>query len=181
LSRGSALIGSEGHGVIAETPISPDVFKQGMRLLAGGVCILAASRDGEWHGMTMTAVCSLTMDPPTLIACVNRSAGAYEAMSTTGRVSVNVLSRDHTGLAERFASSEVKGPARFDSTQWSPMASGVPALIEALAVLDCEVIQDTVVGHHSVLFCQIRSARLQPEGQPLVHFNREFCTISPVG
>ncbi|WP_368737596.1 flavin reductase, partial [Salmonella enterica] len=42
-----------------------------MRLLAGGVCIAATNSDGEWHGLTMTAVCSLTMDPPSLIACVN--------------------------------------------------------------------------------------------------------------
>lgn len=141
----------QGNGILVETPISPDVFKQGMRLLAGGVCILATSNDGEWHGLTMTAVCSLTMDPHTVIACVNRASGAYRFMSATRRVSVNVLSDDHTDLAALFSSSEVKGPDRFAPQQWARMTSGVPALIEALAVLDCEVIQETAVGLHSVL------------------------------
>jgi flavin reductase len=166
--------------VIIETPISPDIFKQGMRQLAGGVCILATNSDGEWHGLTMTAVCSLTMDPPSLIACVNRDASAYGIISATRRVSVNVLSDDHKGLAALFSSPDVKGAARFHAHQWTRMASGVPALNEALAVLDCEVIQQTEVGQHSVLFCEVKNARLQPDRMPLVHFNREFCIVLPV-
>lgn len=160
----------------SETPISSDVFKQSMRLLAGGVCIVATNSSGEWHGLTMTAVCSLTMDPPSLIACVNRDAGAHGIMSATRRLSVNVLSHNHTGLAELFSSSKVKGPQRFDE-KWVEMASGVPALIDALAVLDCEVIQETVIGQHSVFFCEVKNARLQPDKRPLVHFNRKFCTV----
>jgi flavin reductase (DIM6/NTAB) family NADH-FMN oxidoreductase RutF len=166
--------------VISETPISSDLFKQGMRLLAGGVCIVATSRDGQCHGMTMTAVCSLTMDPPSLIACVNRDAAAYAVMRTTRRVSVNLLSDDHTDLAALFASSRVKGPDRFDPQQWTTMASGVPALIEALAVLDCEIIRETELGQHAVFFFEVKNARLQPERKPLVHFNREFCAVLPV-
>ena len=166
--------------MITETPISSGVFKQGMRLLAGGVCIVATNRNGEWHGLTMTAVCSLTMDPPSLIACVNRDAGAHDIMSTTRRVSVNVLSHDHIGLAELFSSSRVKGPNRFDEKKWIGMASGVPALVDALAVLDCEVMQEMTVGQHSVFFCEAKNVRLQPSGRPLVHFNREFCAVQPV-
>jgi flavin reductase len=166
--------------VITETPVSSDVFKQSMRLLAAGVCIVATNSNDEWHGLTMTAVCSLTMDPPSLIACVNRDAGAHGVMSATRRVSVNVLSHDHTDLAELFSSPRVKGPERFDGQKWIRMASGVPALIDALAVLDCEVTNETAVGQHSVFFCEIRSARLQPGRRPLVHFNREFCVLQPV-
>jgi flavin reductase len=109
----------QGNSVIIETPISPDIFKYGMRQLAGGVCIVATNSDGEWHGLTMTAVCSLTMDPPSLIACVNRDASAYAIISATRRVSANVLSDDHTGLATLFSSPDIKGPARFDAQHWT--------------------------------------------------------------
>ncbi len=163
--------------MITETPISSDLFKQSMRLLAGGGCIVATSSEGEWHGLTMTAVCSLTMDPPSLIACVNRDAGAHGIMSTTRRVSVNVLSHDHMDLAELFSSSRIKGPERFDERKWIRMANGLPALIDALAVLDCEVVQETVVGQHSVFFCEAKNARLQPNSKPLVHFDREFYAV----
>lgn len=166
--------------MITETPISPDGFKQSMRLLAGGVCILATSRDGEWHGLTMTAVCSLTMDPPSLIACVNRDAGARGVMSATRRVSVNVLSHHHTDLAELFSSPVIRGPQRFDDSTWTAMASGVPALVDALAVLDCEIIRETELGQHAVFFCEVKTTRLQPGRKPLVHFDREFCAVHPV-
>lgn len=166
--------------MITDTPISSEMFKQSMRLLAGGVCIVATNSDGEWHGLTMTAVCSLTMDPPSIIACVNRDAGAHDTMSATRRVSVNLLSHDHMDLAELFSSSRVKGPERFDESKWVGMASGVPALIDALAVLDCEVVREITVGQHSVFFCEVKNVRLKPNGRPLVHFNREFCAVQPV-
>jgi len=166
--------------VITETPISSEMFKQSMRLLAGGVCIVATNNNGEWHGLTTTSVCSLTMDPPSLIACVNRDARAHCIMSATRRVSVNVLTHDHMDLAELFSSSRVKGPERFDEKQWIAMASGVPALIDALTVLDCDVIQETAVGQHSAFFCEVKNVRLAPNRRPLVHFNREFCAVAPV-
>ena len=165
--------------MITEIPISSDVFKQSMRLLAGGVCIVATKRGSERHGLTMTAVCSLTTEPPSLIACVNRDAGAYETISATRRISVNVLSGSHVDLAKLFSSSKVRGAERFDHDRWLDMASGVPALVDALAVLDCEVIQETSMGQHSVFFCEIKAARLQPEKRPLIHFNREFCAVQP--
>lgn len=163
--------------MIAERPISSDVFKQGMGFLAGGVCIVAANSNGDWHGLTMTAVCSLTRDPPSLIACVNQHAGAHDVVSSTKRLSVNILSHEHTDLAELFSSPNVKGPKRFEGERWVTMASGVPALVDALAVLDCEVTREMTVGQHSVFFCEVKNARLQPDGRPLVHFNREFCAV----
>ena len=171
---------SKGSDVITERPVSPDVFKQSMRLLAGGVCIVATNSNGEWHGLTMTAVCSLTVDPPSLIACVNRDAGAHGIVSATKHMSVNVLSHEHADLAELFSSPKVKGPKRFDDERWVKMASGVPALVDALAVLDCEVIREMAVGQHSVFFCEVKNARLKPSGMPLVHSNREFCAVHPV-
>ena len=163
-----------------ETPISPAVFKQSMRRLAGGVCILASARDGERHGLTMTAVCSLTLDPPMLIAWVNRDAGAYETMRSTRRVSVNLLGSDQIELAELFSSSTIKGTERFERTEWVEMASGVPALTGALAVLDCQIVEEKAVGQHSVLFCEVKAARLEDEKDPLVHFDRQFCGLLPV-
>lgn len=190
IDRGAGSWGASGTGQrnmettesgTAETPISPAVFKQSMRLLAGGVCIVASAKDGERLGLTMTALCSLTLDPPTLIACVNRDAGAHAMMRSTRRVSVNFLGSDQVEVAELFSSSKIKGAERFDVTKWIDMASGIPALIDALAVLDCEIFEEVPVGQHSVFFCEVKAARLRPEKEPLVHFNREFCGLLPVG
>ena len=163
-----------------EAAISADTFRQSMRLLAGGVCIAATSLNGERLGLTVTAVCSLTADPPTLVVCINRAAGAHEAMRTTKRVSVNFLAAGHMRLAELFSSASTKGTHRFESAHWGNLPSGGPALIDALAVLDCEIVNEFSVGQHSVFFCEVKSAILESENRPLVHFNREFCGLLPI-
>lgn len=167
----------EEAAMTGELPISPAVFKQSMRRLAGGVCILASARDGERYGLTMTAVCSLTLDPPMLVACVNRDAGAYGTMRATRRISVNVLGADQVEIAELFSSATIKGTARFERAKWSEMDSGVPALAGALAVLDCQIVEEKVVGQHAVLFCEVKIVRLQGEKEPLVHFDGQFCGL----
>lgn len=167
--------------MIREVPISLTVFKQSMGRLAGGVCVLASACNGERHGLTMTAVCSLTLDPPMLIACVNRAAGASETIRSTRRVSVNLLGSDQVELAEVFSSSTIKGTERFKHTEWIEMESGVPALTGALAVLDCEIVEDKTVGQHSVLFCEVKAVRLRDEERdPLVHFDRGFFRLLPI-
>jgi flavin reductase len=169
-----------GAAVTKETPVSAEIFKQSMRLLAGGVCIAATANGGEWLGLTVTAVCSLTLEPPTLIVCVNRDAGAHATMRTTKRLSVNFLASEHVDLAQLFSSSSFKGSGRFDPVKWSAMASGMPALAGALAALDCVIIDELNFGQHSVFFCEVKAARLEPEREPLVHFNREFCELLPI-
>jgi flavin reductase len=171
---------ADAAAMSTEAPVSAEIFKQSMRLLAGGVCIAATAQNGERLGLTVTAVCSLTLDPPTLIVCVNRDAGAHNTMRATRRISVNFLASDHVELAELFSSSNFKGAGRFDPAKWTDMTSGVPALLGALAALDCEIIEEMSIGQHSVFFCEVKTARLDPEKEPLVHFNREFCELLPI-
>jgi len=169
-----------GNVMTTEAAISPDIFRQGMRLLAGGVCIAATSLNGERLGLTVTAVCSLTADPPTLVVCINRASGAHNAMRTTRRVSVNFLAAGQVRLAELFSSPSTKGAQRFEPAHWVDLTSGAPALVDALAVLDCEIVNELSVGQHSVFVCEVKSARLESENRPLVHFNREFCGLLPI-
>ena len=170
-----------GAAVTKETPVSAEIFKQSMRLLAGGVCIATTGKDGgEWLGLTVTAVSSLTLEPPTVIVCVNRDAGAHTTMHASRRLCVNFLASDHVELAQLFSSSSFKGSGRFDPSKWTAMTSGLPALIGALAALDCEIIDQMTFGQHSVFICEVKAVRLEPEKEPLVHFNREFCELLPI-
>jgi flavin reductase (DIM6/NTAB) family NADH-FMN oxidoreductase RutF len=93
---------------------------------------------------------------------------------------VNLLGSDQAELGELFSSSTIKGTERFERAEWVEMESGVPALTGALAVLDCEIVEEKVVGQHSVFFCEVKAARIERENDPLVHFNREFCRLLPI-
>jgi hypothetical protein len=89
-------------------------FREAMRHLAGGVCIVTVGAGGDRAGVTATSVSSLCAEPPTLLVCVNRASPCYAALTRFGAFAVNVLSADQREFAERFASgSSLKQSERF--------------------------------------------------------------------
>src|SRR6185295_16487338 len=86
-------------------------FKLGMRSLAGAVNIITCRHDGHIFGMTATAVCSATAEPPTVLACINRSTTTHEAVARAEIFCVNVLRHEDRELSGLFSGVQ-KGEAR---------------------------------------------------------------------
>jgi flavin reductase (NADH)/flavin reductase len=85
--------------------ISRDVFRTGMRHLAAGVCVITTSAHGGGRfGLTATAVCSVSADPPTLLVCLNNSTTTCKEILESGRFAVNVLAGHDQEIAQVFAS-----------------------------------------------------------------------------
>lgn len=81
-------------------PISSDAFRHGMRRLVSGVCILTSEFEGKAAGLTATAVTSLSVDPPRLLACVNEKASAFPVIEKSHVLCVNVLAADEVAYAK---------------------------------------------------------------------------------
>src|SRR5262245_34703660 len=112
------------------TEISPVTaeFKRAMRRLASTVTIITtADINGHRYGMTATAVNSLTMDPPSLLICVNHNASIHAPLVGRGRFCVNVLTTEHEDLVSAF-SGRLKGDERFTVGEWNDEDSGLPYL-----------------------------------------------------
>jgi flavin reductase (DIM6/NTAB) family NADH-FMN oxidoreductase RutF len=140
-------------------------FMQGMRGLAGGVCVIATEHEGERYGLTVTSVCSLSVAPPSVVICVDRCADAHDPICRAAAVTVNVLAASQRGVARLFAGLEAaRGPARFEQTGWARSATGLPRLADSLCCLDCEVTAIADGGTHSILIA-------------VVHWGRDFHTI----
>ena len=80
-----------------------DTFRQSMRLLASGVTIVASAFEGKRSGLTATAVCSLALAPPRILASINVQGHTYELVTRSRCMSINLLANDQKPLAERFA------------------------------------------------------------------------------
>jgi flavin reductase (NADH)/flavin reductase len=133
-----------------------------MRRLAAAVCLITSVRPGgDRLGLTATAVCSVTADPPTLLCCINRGSGSHAAIREAGVFAVNVLALEDRSLADRFASAKVDWDARFDAGLWMRMKTGSPVLESALAAFDCRVAQAVDVGTHGILFGEIQAIRVR--------------------
>jgi flavin reductase (DIM6/NTAB) family NADH-FMN oxidoreductase RutF len=93
-------------------PASQAAFRQAMRGIAGTAHLVTTSdAAGAWHGMAATAVTSVSMDPPSLLVCINRDATTRSPVEARGAFCVNVLAADHRDHCNRFGSPVVVGSA----------------------------------------------------------------------
>ena len=158
-------------------PIDSASYKSGMRQLASGVCLVTTrSADGSRSGLTATAVCSVSIDPPTLLVCVNQQNGSYRAIREAGHFAVSVLASKDQDLSNRFASA-VSGDERFEHGEWSEMVTGAPVLDSALASFDCTVSSVEDVGSHGVFFGEVQAVRTRDDEGPLLYGNGHYATL----
>lgn len=157
-------------------PVGLDDFLAGMQRLASAVTIVATEVDGVRAGLTASAVTSLTAEPPTLLACVNRDAGTHGLLLEAGRFSVNLLGRGHEDIAGAFAGfTGLEGPERFEVGSWRAGDHGVPVLEGALASFECLVDEVVVRSSHDVFIGAIEAVHLpEVEVDPLLYLDRAF-------
>ena len=157
-------------------------YRDLMRSQAGAVALIATGAVGTRRGLTATAVCSLTDEPPTLLVCVNQSASAHDEIGRQGCFSVNLLSTEHQDLAGVFSGrTELQGEARFDDALWQTLKTGAPILKRALASFDCEVTEQRKVATHSIFVGEVRDGRVGAQASPLIYFQGGFCELHNPG
>lgn len=145
-----------------------DLFRLGMRQQASAVCVITTIHDGHKHGMTATAMSSVSAEPPTLLVCINRSASLHAPVKASGRFAVNLLSRDHVDVAQRFSGKGAR-EHRFDGSEWAT-CDGWAYLQDACASF--LLTTEQVVDHHShaILIGRVERVMLgRPPASPLIY------------
>lgn len=146
-------------------------FRRVIGSFMSGVVVITASDGDLPHGMTVSAVSSLSMDPPMLLACLNTSSRTQDVVTRTGVFAVNILAHDQGELAARFARSGLVD--KFDGVGFRRGATGVPLLDGALAVVECRVAEVVTGGTHRVFLGRVLHAEAT-EGSPLAYFRGRF-------
>lgn len=139
--------------------VDRESFKRGMRRFASGVCVVTTlARDGARLGLTATAMCSVSADPPTLLVSLNRATGTCTAIRAAGHFAVNLLSSEDRETSHRFG-SPIPPEDRFSAGRWDTAATGSPVLASAVAVFDCRLSQVVDVATHCILVGDIQAVR----------------------
>ncbi|MFB8139934.1 flavin reductase family protein [Streptomyces parvus] len=136
-----------------------DEFRALMSGFPSGVAVLTSvGPGGAPAGLTCSSLCSVSLDPPVLLACVRSGSPTLEALLRFRGFAVNMLHEDARTTSELFSSG---APDRFDRVAWQPAEdSGLPHLVDqAHTVADCEVFSSKVVGDHTVVFGGVRRVR----------------------
>ncbi|MGE0759193.1 MAG: flavin reductase family protein [Pirellulaceae bacterium] len=149
-----------------------------MRQLTGAVCIIATANGTDKAGLTATAVCSVSAQPPRLLVGVNRSGRSSGLIRSVGRFSVNVLADADQTLAARFARPSESSDSRFEQGHWRLGVLGVPVLGTALATFECRIEQIVDSGTHGILFGDVVAVHGGHSlAGPLLYANGQFCRL----
>lgn len=145
-----------------------------MRRVASTVAVVTAhGEDGE-AGITATSVASVSLDPPSILVCVNRATRLHAAVSHSRRFRVNYLSQSQKVVANAFG-----GPHdgdRFDCGEWGRDAPFGPKLLSALGDVPCMLSKATDCGTHTVFIGAVQTAAMQA-GTPLLYCNGGYARL----
>lgn len=154
-------------------------FKHGMRQLAAGVNVITVSEGSVKDGLTATAACSISAEPPHLLICINASAGAHGPIHRVGAFCLNVLARNQEHIARRFAGLDgCARHQRFDIGAWTALATGAPVLEGALANFDCLVVREIAASTHTIFIGRVLEVRPPGCGAPLIYRDSQFAGVA---
>lgn len=154
-------------------------FRAAMRRLAATVTVISTQANGLRHGMTATAVTSVSADPPAVLACVNRSAALHAQLGLGRRLCINLLHCSQQRLSEVFAGA-LEGEIRFTEGDWLSDAEGMPYLADAQANIFCEIEALHAYGTHSVCIGRVTRAICRPDVAPLVYQDGAYMCTGPL-
>jgi flavin reductase (DIM6/NTAB) family NADH-FMN oxidoreductase RutF len=141
-------------------------FRQLMGHFASGVTVVTTAGEGERQGMTVSAFSSLSLDPPLVLICVERTVRIHAALEANGKFGVNILADDQEELSRRFAS---RVDDRFSGVGVTDGSLGVPLLTGALAVIECRIVDRLPGGDHTIFVGEVVDGSVR-EGDPLLYF-----------
>ena len=154
-------------------------LRDAMRQVAGGISVVTAGTGIERTGLTVTSAVSLSLEVPTMMVSVNRTASAWPIIQKYRHFCVNFLAADQREVADRFAGKDgVKGAARYETARWEALETGALALEGAIASVDCQV-EELIERHsHVIVLGTVQAVRLLG-GEPLVYSRGRYGGFAP--
>ena len=151
-----------------------DNFLEGMSRAAQTVSVITTDGPAGRDGVTVSAMCSVSADPPMVLACIHHQSRAVPAIRQNGVYCVNVLTEAMAGVSDVFASrTGAEGAAMFECADWQTGATGAPILAAALAAFDCRVEEIHRAGSHFIFIGMVEDTLLG-DGKPLIYGSRSY-------
>jgi flavin reductase len=147
-------------------------YRQAMRRVASTVNVITICVGGTPMGITATAMSSISVDPPSLLVCINRTATMHGSMEDVSHFRVNVLHRDQEEMARIFADRRHQA-LRF-SEGWTVDCERPPRLVDAQASFLCRRIDHHRFGTHSIFIGQVEEVTVRDEVAPLVYLDGKY-------
>ena len=149
-------------------------FKLAMSHFASGVTVVTTEHDGAPYGMTVASFASLSLDPPLVLVCIEKSVKTHDALVASGKFGVSMLAQEQSELSGRFATKKIED--KFAGVAVTPGAElGLPLLDGAICTLECRVHSALPGGDHTIFVGEVMSVHVPSSGEPpLVYFRSGY-------
>lgn len=151
--------------------IDPQELRRVLGHFATGVTIITTrDKDGAPFGLTANAFTSLSLNPPLVVVCVDKTAQCYGCFHESKVFAVNFLSEDQEELSRRFAT---KNSAKFAGLEWYEGSNGAALIEGAMGHIECRIVQTHDGGDHTIMVGEIVSASASGD-RPLIFFKGKY-------
>lgn len=154
--------------------LDPEEFRQTMRHWTTGISIFASQHQGLIHGMTVSSFTSVALEPPQVLASIQKDTRTYELADQSGSFSITILSTDQQEISERFAGRMGEDQNRFEDLVVDTLITGSPFIRGGLAYLDCQIRQRVDLGSHLVFIGEVVAVQEFDRLNPLLYYNRAY-------
>jgi flavin reductase (DIM6/NTAB) family NADH-FMN oxidoreductase RutF len=151
-------------------------FKEAMSHFASGVTVVTTELEGTPYGMTVASFASLSLRPPLVLVCIEKSVKTHDALRAAGMFGVSILASTQAAVSNRFAS---KAEDKFAGVEVRRGPNGLPLIDGAICTLECRVQSELPGGDHTIFVGEVLDAQSnESAGAPLVYFRSAYRGIS---
>ena len=155
-------------------------FIAGMGKATAAVTLVTTDGTAGRFGQTVTAMMSVSADPPTLVIGLYRGAPVADAVHSNRCFAVNVLSTGNVDIAQDFAGASGPGTRYKFGTEWGSLRTGSPILSSAAASFDCHAEQFLVAGSHLLIVGRVVDAQTLDDTKTLIYGSRAYGIQAPL-
>jgi flavin reductase (DIM6/NTAB) family NADH-FMN oxidoreductase RutF len=151
-------------------PIDDGHFRLALSHFASGVTVVTTAHDEQLYGMTVASFASLSLHPPLVLVCIERSVKTHDAIAAAGKYGVSILSSMQADISARFAS---RRDDKFDGVELIEGDLDVPLIAGALTAIECRLYDRLPGGDHTIFIGEVMKIHTT-EGDPLLYFRSGY-------
>ena len=152
-------------------PVTPDDFRAALSRFPSGITVVTSrTAAGDLHGITVSAFCSVSLNPPLILVCIEKTTGSHLAINSSGYFVVNILAAGQDDMSERFS---LPASDKFNGVGHRPGIAGIPILTDALVALETRLEKAFDGGDHTIFVGEVENVSIK-DGDPLVYFHGNY-------
>lgn len=154
------------------------LYRDAMARYAGHVQLVTSALGDARRGVAVTAACSVSDKPPTVLVCLNHNNEKNNIFFDSGIFALNSLAAHHQPLSHAFSGLEqLSMEERFALGNWDTLVTGAPALVDAIATYDCHIVKMVPHATHTIIIGEVAALRLGGHSPALVYMDRSYRTL----